>query len=99
VLLQIKTNTQEAKTMMNHPNIKVIERQALTTREVSAAYGIAVGTLNNWRCQRVGPPFYRLNGRKIVYFRDDLAAWARREPILTRDSVEAKSEIVPDRGK
>ena len=85
--------------MTNHPSIKVIERQALTTREVSAAYGVAVGTLNNWRCQRVGPSFYRFNGRKIVYFRDDLAAWARQEPILTRDSVEAKSEIVPDRGK
>lgn len=75
--------------MMNHPNIKVIERQTLTPREVSAAYDVAAGTLANWRSKRIGPKFYRLGGRKVAYFKSDLESWARREPILTRDSVEA----------
>jgi len=75
--------------MMNHPNVKVLERQALTPRDVSIAYGLSEGTLANYRCKRIGPKFYRLGGRKIVYFKSDLEAWARREPVLTKDCVEA----------
>jgi len=73
---------------MKHPNVRVLERQALTTPEVAAAYGIAVGTLQNWRHKRIGPKFYRLGGTKVVYFTADLEEWARREPVQTRDSVE-----------
>jgi len=73
---------------MNHPNIKVLERQALTPRDVSILYGISEGTLANYRCKRIGPRFYRLGGRKIAYFQKDLDEWAKREPVLTRDSVE-----------
>jgi len=74
---------------VKHPNVKILERQALTPRDVSIVYGISEGTLANYRCKRVGPKFYRLGGRKIVYFQNDLETWARREPVLTRDSVEA----------
>jgi len=73
---------------MNHPNVKILERQALTPRDVAIAYGLSEGTLANWRCKRIGPKFYRLGGRKIGYFKNDLEFWARREPVLTRDSVE-----------
>ena len=75
---------------MNHPNVKILERQALTPRDVAMAYGLSEGTLANWRCKRIGPRFYRLGGRKIGYFKEDLEAWARREPVLTRDSVEVR---------
>jgi predicted DNA-binding transcriptional regulator AlpA len=74
---------------VNHPNVKVLERQALAPRDVSIAYGISEGTLANWRCKRVGPKFYRLGGRKVAYFRSDLEAWAQREPVLTKDCVGA----------
>jgi len=74
--------------MMNHPNVKVIEREALTPRDVSIAYGISEGTLANYRCKRIGPKFYRLGGRKIAYFKSDLETWARREPVQTQDSIQ-----------
>lgn len=76
--------------MMDRANIKVIEREMLTPRDVSIAYGIAEGTLANWRHQKIGPRFYRLGGRKIAYDRRDLDQWATREPVLTRDCAGAR---------
>ncbi|MBN2688708.1 MAG: helix-turn-helix domain-containing protein [Deltaproteobacteria bacterium] len=73
---------------MNYSNVKVLERQVLTPRDVAIVYGLSEGTLANWRSQRRGPKFYRLSGRKIAYFRADLEDWARREPVITRDSDE-----------
>ena len=63
---------------MKHTNVKVLERQALTTPEVAATYGIAIGTLQNWRHKRIGPKFHRLGGKKVVYFVADLDEWALR---------------------
>ena len=36
--------------------------------------GIALGTIANWRCQRVGPPFSRIRGR-VLYPLAQLEAW------------------------
>jgi len=70
-------------------NVRPLEREALAPRDVSIAYGISEGTLANWRCRKIGPRFYRLGGRKIAYFRDDLDQWAKANPVQTIDSIEA----------
>jgi len=75
---------------MNRQNGKILGQQVFSPREAARALALSAGTLANWRCKRIGPRFYRLGGRKIVYLEKDLAAWMRREPVLTRDSVEAE---------
>ena len=54
-------------------------RQFLTTEEVSERYRgqISTGTLENWRTQRIGPPFVKI-GRAVLYPRDELDAWNKR---------------------
>jgi len=69
--------------------VRKFEVEFLSPREVAEVFGIATGTLANYRCKRIGPKFYRLGGHKIAYRREDLEAWARREPVLTRDSAGA----------
>jgi hypothetical protein len=64
----------------------------LTTREVSRIYGIPFGTLCNWRSQSRGPKFYKVS-RKRLYDVQDVEAFLKRRPVLTKDSLpEAKSE-------
>ena len=46
-------------------------RVALTTREAAQYLGLAVSTLNKWRCHGGGPEFLKL-GRAVRYRRDDL---------------------------
>ena len=43
----------------------------LTTREAAVYLGLAVSTLNKWRCYGNGPQFLKL-GRVIRYRKDDL---------------------------
>jgi hypothetical protein len=38
----------------------------MTEREFSALSRLALGTLRNWRCRRVGPPWRKL-GSRILY--------------------------------
>ena len=44
---------------------------SLNTRGASAMLGIAVGTLENWRCRGVGPRFFKL-GKCVRYSRLEL---------------------------
>ncbi len=53
------------------------EEEFLTTPEAAAFYRAAVPTLEGWRVKGGGPPFIRL-GRKIVYAKSDLVAFAQR---------------------
>jgi len=46
-------------------------RVAFTTREAAQYLGLAVSTLNKWRCHGGGPEFLKL-GRAVRYRRDDL---------------------------
>jgi len=46
-------------------------RVALTTREAAQYLGLAVSTLNKWRCHGGGPEFLKL-GRAVRYRQDDL---------------------------
>ncbi len=47
---------------MRHAN-----NELLTSAEVANRYGWHRGTLANWRCKGVGPPYVRFGGR--VYYR------------------------------
>lgn len=50
----------------------------LTADDVVSRWGGVVtrGTLANWRCKKVGPPFVKLRAR-VVYPIDGLTEWER----------------------
>lgn len=48
-----------------------IQRVTLTTQEAAVYMGLAVSTLNKWRCHGGGPRYSKL-GRAVRYRRPDL---------------------------
>ena len=44
----------------------------LTVQQVSELTGISVETLNQWRSQRKGPPYLKVEGKLVRYRRTDL---------------------------
>ena len=64
-----------------------LKKRALTARQVEELYGIATGTLANWRMKCHGPKHYKC-GRKVFYFIEDVELWIKRNPILTDDCIE-----------
>jgi predicted site-specific integrase-resolvase len=50
----------------------------LTTTEAANFLRISPITLSRWRIGGYGPP-YRKFGRRVVYARDDLLAWANQQ--------------------
>ena len=60
----------------------------ISTGEAAAMFSVASGTLQNWRSQKRGPKFFRVNrGRKILYKVEDLEDFFTSEPVLTLDSL------------
>ena len=57
----------------------------LTTEEVSERYRglITVGTLENWRAQRIGPSFMKV-GKAVLYPVVELDAWDRKNIVECR---------------
>jgi hypothetical protein len=49
-----------------------------TVLEAAAFLRISAVTLGRWRIEGRGPPFRKF-GRRVVYARDDLLAWAREQ--------------------
>lgn len=45
------------------------------------------GTVRNWRSAGKGPPYVRLNGRLIVYKRDDVLAWLNARRVVPEDEA------------
>jgi predicted DNA-binding transcriptional regulator AlpA len=78
----MNTTTKE-KDMMKK---KDVERRALSPEEAATMYGLNVGTLANLRHARRGPKFFKI-GKRVVYFVEDIEAWMRQSPVLTRDSL------------
>jgi len=60
-------------------NAKTIMR-FLTEREVAAATGISVKTLQRWRLLSTGPVYRKLGGA-VRYAETDLTSWIERAPI------------------
>lgn len=67
--------------------MKKLEKIAYSPAEVETSFSIPVGTQANLRLRGEGPRFFRL-GRKILYLREDVEAWIKREPVETKDSIE-----------
>lgn len=47
----------------------------LDPHQTAQLLGVHVGTLSNWRGAGLGPPFYRLHARAVVYLRAEVEAW------------------------
>jgi predicted DNA-binding transcriptional regulator AlpA len=58
----------------------------LSPEQVSQVTGIAVATLDTWRCRRIGPQFIKL-GRKIWYRLLDLEAWIKQNRQETHNEL------------
>lgn len=69
---------------------KDIQKIAFSTEEAASAIGTTAGVMANWRYQKIGPKYYRHN-RKIFYLHEDLIAWLKMNPIMTRDSHNIES--------
>lgn len=63
------------------------QKKALSPEEAAALYSIPAGTLGNLRSRREGPKFFKV-GRRVVYMVEDFESWLRRNPVLTKDSIE-----------
>ena len=63
------------------------ENRFLTTEEVAERYRgeISVGTLRNWRAQRVGPPFMKI-GKSVLYPVQALDEWDKKNLVICRAS-------------
>jgi hypothetical protein len=72
------------------------ETRFLTAEEVSERYRgeVSVGTLRNWRAQRVGPPFIKI-GKSVLYPVEALDEWDRKNLVMCRAS---RKLVVGDEG-
>ncbi|AHI88580.1 DNA-binding protein [Caulobacter vibrioides] len=63
------------------------EEKFLTTEEVTERYRgeVSVGTLENWRARRIGPPFVKI-GKAVLYPIEELDAWDRRNLVACDDA-------------
>jgi hypothetical protein len=50
--------------------VRRIESRFVGTREAAEYSGIPTGTLRAWRCQQVGPKFYKPSGRALYDIAD-----------------------------
>lgn len=68
------------------------DRVYLTAEEVSDRYRgeVSVGTLRNWRSQRVGPGFIKV-GKAILYPLDALEAWDQKNFVACHASRSDRS--------
>jgi len=46
--------------------------ELLTVQQVSELTGISVETLNQWRSQAKGPPYFKIEGKLVRYRKTDL---------------------------
>lgn len=61
------------------------QKVVLTTGEAAAYLGLAVSTLNKWRCYGAGPQFIKL-GRAVRYRQDALERYVE---VSTRNSTHS----------
>ena len=50
-------------------------KELMTTEEVAALLKVAPATLSDWRHDRKGPQYYKINGRMIRYKLSEVLAW------------------------
>jgi len=79
----------------------VADEKFLTTDEVAKRYRgeVSVGTLENWRAQRIGPAFVKV-GKAVLYPIEELDAWDQRNLVACDDARvvgrrRRRSEVPP----
>lgn len=67
--------------------IHMTEITFLTQEEVAERYRgqISVGTLCNWRAERIGPQFVKI-GKAVLYPLSELETWDRKDTVSCRVS-------------
>lgn len=58
-----------------------VRSDLMTERDFSAMSRLALGTLRNWRCRRVGPPFRKLGSR--VFYGPEATRWLEAQTQAT----------------
>src|SRR5262245_16738097 len=78
--------------------IQMADAIFLTADEVAERYRgeVSVGTLRNWRAQRLGPPFVKI-GKSVLYPVQGLDEWDKKNLVVCRASrklgvVESEQE-------
>ena len=78
---------------LDEMKLDMMQPALLTTEQVAAYTGIAVGTLNNNRSKgTIGgqtplPPFIRI-GDKVMYAKKDVDCWIAERPRIYRDKIK-----------
>jgi hypothetical protein len=67
------------------------QKKALTPKEVSLIYGIPEGSLANMRMAKTGAKYHKI-GRRVLYMIEDVEAWVRSNPVLTKDSLPSREK-------
>jgi hypothetical protein len=67
-----------------------ILKKMVTPKEAAETYGWSEGTLANLRHRKLGPKYYRVGKRKVLYRVEDIEAWVYGNPVLTADSLPEK---------
>lgn len=57
--------------------------ELLTASEAARLLGVPEGTLAQWRSQRRGPCYVKLESRLVRYRRSDLEQWIERQTVRT----------------
>jgi hypothetical protein len=70
-----------------NPLQEVIMQVSITPDEAVKIYGLNRGTLANLRCNRQGPPFFKI-GRKTLYKISDLENWLFANRVQTLESIK-----------
>lgn len=68
----------ERRSLMSEHN-----KPLLTPKEAAEFLGVPEGTLAQWRSQRRGPPYIKLEMRLVRYRSADLEQWLARQTIKT----------------
>jgi hypothetical protein len=69
---------------------KEVKKKAITPAELEEIYGIPRGSSANMRWAKKGPKYYKAGARRVIYMVEDVEGWLSRNPVLTKDSVEAE---------
>lgn len=64
---------------------------AVMPNEAARFLGVATKTLANWRADGKGPQYVRLEGRSVVYTRDDLETYRDSQRVLP-DSASTRRQ-------
>lgn len=62
----------------------MIRKDFLTPAELEKLIGISRRTLANWRSQKRGPEYLKINNRKVIYPRKAVERWIRKNAVQVK---------------